>query len=247
MREHLEDSQALTLSLTVPAFPTRPKRSRGFLHILWVFGMLCGSPAARADEFSEVCHYSIRLFSYGTLIIDTRVGDLEIEGWDEPRVEIDAEKLVRAGSEAKARRLYDQLKIELAGGDKEVRLRTLYPPRRLWRLFRGASKLSVNFRIHMPYDANLTLKCGNGDVCIRGVVGQQHVRVSRGDVEVNVPSLHRLRSLKARTWLGYVQSDLHGEDSAGFGREITFWNPRGEQDIAVRVRLGGVYVYSNEE
>jgi len=175
------------------------------------------------------------------------VGDLQIEGWDEPRVEIEAEKLVRAGSETKARRLYDQIRIELTGGDKEARLRTLYPPRRPWRLFRGATNLSVNFRIRMPYDANLTLKCGDGDVRIRGIVGRQRVRVSRGDVEVNIPSLHHLRSLRARAWLGYVQSDLHGEDSAGFGREITFWNPQGEQDIAVRVRLGGVYVYSTGE
>jgi hypothetical protein len=80
-------------------------------------------------------------------------------------------------------------------------------------------------------------------VTIRGVGGQQDVRVSYGNVEVTVPSVERLRLLSARSFLGYAQSDLHGENEAGFGRGVSFWNPQGEQEIRVRVRMGGVYVY----
>jgi hypothetical protein len=65
-------------------------------------------------------------------------------------------------------------------------------------------------------------------------------------VEVTVPSLDRLRSLEARTFLGYVQSDIHGEEGAGFGRKVSFRNAEGAQDIKVRVRLGGIYVYQGE-
>lgn len=206
--------------------------------------ILSSARQLRADEYSEISRYSARLFSYGTLAVDARVGDVKIEGWDEPRVEIEAEKVVRAGSEAKAKRLYEQVKIELAGGDKEVRLRTIFPPRRPWRLFRGATQLAVNFKIRMPYDANAVLRCANGDVHVRGVTGNQQIRVGYGDVEVNVPSARRLRSLDARAWLGYAWSDLHGEEGAGFTRKISFWNPAGRQDIRVRVRFGGVYVYA---
>ncbi len=211
--------------------------------------VLLGAPALWAEEFTQTSQYSARLFSYGTLTIDTRVGDLRIEGWDEPRVEIEAEKLVRANSEAKAALLYDLIKIQFEGSDKEVRLRTLYPARRLWRPFRGESKLSVNFRIKMPYDGNLTLKCVDGDVRVFGIVGREQLRVNYGDVEINVPDAYRLRSLDAHAWLGYVQSDLHGlgEDSAGLRQKLSFWNSRGNQDITVRVRMGGVWVYSNSE
>ncbi len=204
---------------------------------------LCGFPL-RAEEYSRVTHHSVRLFSFGTLLVDTRLGDIRIEGWDEPRVEIEAETVVRAKNEEKARPLYDQVKVEIQGADHEVRIRTLYPSRRPWRPFRNESKLSVNFRIKMPYDSNLKLRCVNGDVEVRGVVGNQELRVNFGDVEVDVPSTYRLRSLRARAWLGYVQSDLHGEDGAGFGQQLSFWNPAGHQDISVRVRLGGVYVYA---
>lgn len=214
-----------------------------FLCVLW--GFLLPS-VARADEFSQLSHYSVQMFARGTVVVDTRIGDLTVEGWDQGRVEIEAEKVVRAKSEAKAQGLYDQIKIELRDNDEEVRLRVIFPPRRPWRLFRGATKLSVNFRMRMPAEASLVVKCVDGDLRIRGVAGRQEVRVNYGNVEISVPSLWHLRSLNARAWLGYAQSDLHGEDSAGFGRKISFWNPQGEQDISVQVRFGGVYIYRND-
>lgn len=205
----------------------------------------CVAQAAHADEFSQISHYSARLFSSGTLVIDARVGDLHIEGWDEPRVEVEAEKVVRAKSEAKAKPLYDQLRVRLEGGDKEVRLITLYPPRSLLRPFRNESKLTVNFRVRMPYDSNLRLKCVDGDVRVAGIVGRVEMRVNYGDVEIDVPSVYDLRSLRAHTVLGYVQSDLSGldQDAAGLQKTIAYWNEGGRQDIDIRVRMGGVFIY----
>jgi len=200
---------------------------------------------SRGEEFSKTFNYAVRMFSFGLLTIDTRMGNVQVEGWDEPRLEIEAEKVVEARNAEKAEPLYDQVQVTLEGKDKQVVLRTLYPARRPWRPFRGESKLSINFRVHMPYDANLALKCVDGDVRISGLVGRQVIRVNYGDVEVNVPTIYRLRSLDARSFLGVVESDLHGEDSAGFGQKIVYWNSDGDQDIRVRVRFGGVYVYSS--
>jgi hypothetical protein len=200
-----------------------------------------------ADEYSKTVHYSVRMFSAGTLFVDTRTGDLRVEGWDEPRLEIEAEKVVRAGSEAKARPLYDVVKIALEGRDKQVHLSTRYPARRLWRPFRGESKYSVNFRIKMPYDANLSIKCVDGDVRVFGVTGREQLKVNYGDVEVDIPDAYQLRLLEARTWLGYVQNDLQGmdQDSAGIRQGLAYWNPQGTQAITVHVRMGGVWVYSD--
>ena len=223
-------------------FPAHFNRRCAGACLLLAFWLLPGS--LRADEFSRTQHYSVRMFSFGMLTIDTRMGDIQVDTWDQPRLEVEAEKVVEAKDEKHARPLYDQLQVVLTGRDKQVFLRSAYPPRRVWRPFRGETKLSVNFRIHMPYDANLTLKCVDGDVRVSGLIGRQDINVNYGDVEINVPSIYRLRSLNARCILGYVQSDLHGEDSAGWGRRIDFWNSGGNQDIKVRVRMGGVYVYS---
>src|SRR2546426_6263892 len=186
----------------------RPRAFPFTLLTLSFFCLLVLSPASvRADEFTHTSRHAARLFSYGMLIIDTRMGDVRIEGWDEPRVEVEAEKNVRAGFERKAQPLFDLIRIELAGQDKEVRLRTIYPGRSLRRPFRGESKRSVDLRIKMPYDANLTLKCVDGDVRVMGLVGREHLRVNYGDVEINVPDVYRLRSLDAHTWIGSVQTD----------------------------------------
>jgi len=216
-------------------------RAKSFLVFLCLLWGWCG--AARADEFSQVSHYSVRMFSYGLLTIESRVGDIHIEGWDEPRLEVEAEKVVRANSKEAAKPLYERLNVILEGQDKRVVLRTVYPPRRMWRPFRGEARLTVNYRIKMPFDANLSLKCVDGDVWIRGLEGKQQILVNYGDVEIDIPSVDHLRSLRAHAWLGYVQSDLHGEDRAGFGPGISYWNPTGEQDIYVKVRMGGVFVY----
>jgi hypothetical protein len=202
-----------------------------------------------ADEFTQTSHYSARLFSVGTLIIDTRVGDIHITGQDDPHVEVEAEKLVRAGNEAQAQPMFGRIQVVLEGQDKEVRLRTLYPPRRPWRPFRGESKLTVNFDIKMPYDAALILRCVDGDVRVSGVSGSEQLRVNYGDVEVDVPSVWGLRSFDAHTWLGYIQSDLHGteQDSTGLHQKISFWNPDGKQEVAVQVHMGGVFIYSTLE
>jgi hypothetical protein len=205
------------------------------------------APGMRAEEYTRISRHSVRLFSTGTLVLDTRVGDIHVEGWDEPRVEIEAEKVVRARTEESATPLFDRVRIQIEGKDQEVLLRTLYPPRRFWRPFRSESKLSVNLRIKMPYDAGLSLHCVDGDVRVRGIVGNERIHLNYGDVEIDVPSVDRLRSLNAHSWLGYVQSDLHGEDSAGFGQHIFFRNPQGSQNIVVRVRLGGVYIYGYDQ
>jgi hypothetical protein len=204
--------------------------------------------ALRADEFSQTSQYKVRLFSFGTLTVDSRTGDLDIRAWDEPYVEVIAEKVVRASSEKQAQALYPRIQVRLDGQDKNVRLATVYPSRRPWRPFRGESKLTVNYQIRMPYDSNLVLKCVDGDVKIRGVAGRVDLRVNYGDVEIDVPSAEGLRLLDAHAWLGYVQTDLDGvqQDNAGLHRRLSFFNRQGKQDIVVRVHMGGLFVYNEQ-
>jgi hypothetical protein len=211
--------------------------------------LLFSAVSLQADEFTQNSQYKTRLFSGGTLTIDSRVGDIHVSGWDDPYVQVDAEKLVRAGNQAAANPLFDKIRVVLEGKDKQVRLTTVYPPRRLWRPFRGESKLTVNFEIKMPYDADLVLQCVDGDVRVSGVTGREKLLVNYGDVEIDVPDVWKLRSFYAHTLLGYVQSDLHGtqQDSAGLRKNILFWNRYGQQEIAVKVRMGGVFVYSDPQ
>ncbi len=77
--------------------PARFPIRTAFLCLLGVLLFLAPG-GARADEFSTTLRYSVRMFSFGTLTVDTRMGNFQVEGWDEPRLEIEAEKVVEANS-----------------------------------------------------------------------------------------------------------------------------------------------------
>jgi hypothetical protein len=221
----------------------RPALFFGALILLFSPAQLSG------NEYSKTEHYSVRMFSYGTLTVNARIGDVTIHGWDNPRLTVRARKVVHARSRKEAAKLYHLIKIRFQGRDHNIRLYTLYPPRRLWRPFRDESKLSVNLHIRMPYDANLRLKCVDGDVTVSGLTQSVKLDDSYGDVEVDVPSAYKVRLLDAHSWLGYVQSDLQGmpQDGAGFSKRISFSNIYGSQVIIVRVRMGGVFVYGERD
>ncbi|MGH9407574.1 MAG: hypothetical protein ACRD3D_17270 [Terriglobia bacterium] len=211
--------------------------------------MIAAASSLRADDFRKTERYSVRMFSYGLLTIETRIGDIEVSGWDNPRLSVEAEKVVTAGSRRKAERLCRRVQVLLQGKDHKITLSTVYPSRRPWRPFRGESRLTVNLTVKMPYDANLRVKCVDGDLTVSGITGGVYLNDNYGDVEVDVPNVYNLRVLDAHSWLGYVQSDLHGmtQQDEGFGRTIDFRNPNGSQIIVVRVRMGGVWVYGDEE
>ena len=97
----------------------RDGRRRTPAAFIIALALLCGSQAsAFADEFSQVTHHSMELMR-GTVEIDTRVGDIFIEGWDKARVEVQAEKVVRAGSEKKAQPMFDRIRVDLSTDDEQ--------------------------------------------------------------------------------------------------------------------------------
>ncbi len=218
-------------------------RARAVLTCALLFIPFC---TVRADEFGKAARYRVRLFSMGTLTVTTRTGDITIIGWDHPHVVIRARKVIHVGSARKATQLSRRVKVMLAGADTQVRLWTLYPPRRPWRPFRDESKLTVNFHIHMPSDAALALHVVDGDVTLRGLRGNQTVLVNYGDVEDDLPSSCMVRSLYAHTLFGTIQSDLDGTAGSGFNQKTAFWNPGGRQIVRIYVRMGGVFIYSGD-
>ena len=119
--------------------------------MLGIFALSCAflfaARASLADEFSQVSSQSIQLVR-GTVVIDTRVGDIYIEGWDKERVQVQAEKVVRAGSGKKSRHLFGRLHVQLSTDEEErtVYLKTLYPARRPWRRADCADSRRVSFR-----------------------------------------------------------------------------------------------------
>lgn len=219
--------------------------SRVFLRIAATLGFaLFLSVPGWAEEYRQTSTFLVDLFPRGHVKIDARVGDIRIEAWEKRFVEVVAHKVVRAGSQEKAEKRFDRVKVLVDSDDETVRIRSRSPGRRPWRPLRGDSKLSVDFHIKMPSQASLHLNSVDGDVIIEGIGGHQQIKVTYGSVEITLPSRARLRKLHASTYIGFVQNNLSGTSGTGFLRRTSFWNPGGSQDVNIRVRLGGVFVHS---
>ena len=197
-----------------------------------------------AEEYRQTSTFLVDLFLRGHVEIDARVGDIRIEAWEKRLVEVEAHKVVRAGSQEKAEKRFDRVKVLVDSDDETVRIRSRSPGRRPWRPLRGDSRLSVDFHIKMPSQASLRLNSVDGDIIIEGIGGHQQINLTYGSVEVTVPSRAWLRKLQASTYIGFVQNNLRGTSGTGFFPRASFWNPGGSQDVNIRVRLGGVMVHS---
>ncbi len=191
----------------------RPRAIAGLL------GMVCClACTAWAEEYRRTVTHTVDLYPRGRVEIDTRIGDIRIAAWEKRQVRVEAEKVVRAGSEKSAQKRFKRIQVLVGSDDETVQIRSRHPPRRPWRPFRGGT--------------------------IEGLRGHQRIRLTYGSVEVTVPSRRHVRNLKASTLVGYVENNLNGQQGAGFLRKVQFWNPSGTQDIEIRVRMGGVLVHA---
>ena len=86
--------------------------SKTFCHLLLMAfcGVVLFALPGCADEFRQTSHYKRRLFSSATFTMEVRTGDIYITGWDDPHVEIEAEKVVHANSKDEAERQYQHVR-----------------------------------------------------------------------------------------------------------------------------------------
>ncbi len=109
----------------------------------------------------------------GHFSLENTNGRVEVAGWDETRVRIEATK--RAGSE----RSLEELELEITGEGDSLRVRTRHPRPR----FMGGSG-RVDYVIHVPRTARVSVENVNGRVEVSGVAGEVEASTVNGSVEV---------------------------------------------------------------
>jgi Putative adhesin len=111
----------------------------------------------------------------GHFSLDNVNGRVEVTGWDEAQVKIEATK--RADSE----RALDALRIEIEGDADAVRVRTRYPQPR----FMGGSG-RVDYVIHVPRTARVSVENVNGRVEVADVEAEVEASAVNGSVEASL-------------------------------------------------------------
>ncbi len=109
----------------------------------------------------------------GRILIDTTNGDIEIEGWSQPAVDLDVRKV---GESSDDRTL---VPIDVQSTADELRVSSVFPP------FAPHLRAAVHYRLRVPADVDLKLlKTRKGRVSVEGVSGRAVVQTEEGPVSV---------------------------------------------------------------
>ncbi len=182
----------------------------------------------------------------GTITIGGTAGELDIEAWDQPRVEATLTRSEYADAderdEAKKKLEKIGLTVEKAGNDIAVELKT--PHRHfLARLLRGKTNATLVCRVMVPRDAKLVVRHENGSVMVYGAAGDIDATARFGDVVLQLADPGQY-AIDAKAKMGGVYTDYSGHYRTRIlvGESLLSDASAGAHKIRIRVAIGGISI-----
>ena len=172
-------------------------------------------PAA-SPEKQRVETRSVERFPFapgGTIEVRNSFGELKIEVWEHPQVEIEVtkgtHKKYSQEEEARAMEHLDRISVQaVRKADDRLVLSTGFPSRSLfYRPLRGKSNLRLVYRIKVPENVNLVVSHDVGSVEAAGLLGNIHITGRIGDISLRLPESQEWQ-LDARARIGDVDSQF---------------------------------------
>ena len=191
-------------------------------------------------------------FAPGGLIhINGSYGDLNVEGWDRPEVEVTVVKTLPYARKPKppeqSTTTLDQVRIVTEHkSPPELTISTELPLRHpAWTppfTRHTTGGVTVEYEIHVPRNSRLAIHHGTGTVSVSGVIGDIDARAGRGDILLWLPP--GSYALDARTKFGIVSSDLDGAAHNKYliGESFTQPNPPPARRLHLRMGFGGITI-----
>ena len=153
----------------------------------------------------------------GAVRLKTSTGELRIEGWDQPGVEITTIKSTKlaypaAGADRdKASHMLDEVKVSVARDGNDVVIGTVYPRHR--RFLPGPSvgdrDFNLEYVVKVPRNAKLVVDHDAGEIHFDDVAGDIHATMNEGTITLRLPAAGNY-SIDADSRIGAVTSDFPG-------------------------------------
>lgn len=187
-----------------------------------------------AEPVTETHTYP--LAAEGTVRLTNAVGNVSIEGWDQPRVEVTTIKT------AEDRRVLDRVKVTAEAGANLLSLATAfrkYP--RIERPFRWTLNFGMEYRIKAPRTARLAIEEYAGEVNVQGMSGDIRATDRNGDIFLLLPE--GKYAIDARSKVGGVVSDFEGRGKRNRGLVGEEFSGGGAgRKLVLRVGFGDVMI-----
>lgn len=159
-----------------------PIRTAGVL-----LAALAFAAAAEAATQRKTLDHTYPMRPGGKLVLENVNGNVKIEPWDRDEVLVRAEKVVKTGSDADAKRVLDLIKIMVDSKPDRLRIETQLPKREngllAWLSGRHLD-MKVEYRIQVPRELDLDIDNVNGGVSVTGVHGGLELETINGGIDL---------------------------------------------------------------
>jgi len=152
--------------------------------------------------------------SGGLLRLKNSIGEVMVEGWDRPDVELTTTKstkeLYNSQDREKALQELDQVHVAAERHGDELVITTDFPRYGMFKpLLRGGTRFDLDYRISVPRNARVAIEHDTGYVSLDNVTGDIHVTASQGEITLRLPENGQY-AIDANSKLGDVISDFPG-------------------------------------
>lgn len=185
-------------------------------------------------------------FAPGGLIhIRGSYGDLVVEGWEQPTVEISVTKLLSYGFKEDKQRLERVRVASERKSDSELSISTIAAPANMFlRPFGKGNGVAVEYNIKVPRHSKLDIRHGVGMVTISNIIGDIEATGHRGDVMISLPDVGTY-AIDARSKFGVITSDFAGSPTLAFyrvGERFASENTPPAPRIRLRMGFGSITI-----
>lgn len=147
----------------------------------------------------------------GLLQFKNSMGELTVEGWDRPDVEITTIRSTKdvypAGDREKVSAKLDRVKISVEHQGEGLTIATVVPKHRAG----PGVAFDLEYRIKAPMNARLSVEHGNGEVHVDNLTSDIHVTVGKGEITLHLAPEGQY-GIDAKSDLGVVISDFPGQE-----------------------------------
>lgn len=155
----------------------------------------------------------------GLIQIVDSFGEVRVEGWDQPEVELivnkSTQKQYLPNDLAKGLKELERVKVamERVGESSMLVIHTTYASRTPTRLWRGKTNLQLEYTIRIPRTSRLMVKHDIGEVSISNVDGDIEATNRIGELRLDLPEANQYAPMyvDARVKIGDVSSEFGPE------------------------------------
>jgi hypothetical protein len=183
----------------------------------------------------------------GAIKIRNSFGELDIDGWDLPEVEV---TVVRSSAHsydaaelAETRGSLEGAQIKAEQNGNDVVISTASIP---WTGAHGRNRrgeIGIGYRIKAPRAAKLIIDHNSGGVNISNMSGDIHATVLNGQITLSLPASGQY-AIDSQCKIGDVYSDFEGQYQRRhlLGKEFDRQSPSAAANLYLRVRYGDIMI-----